>query len=184
MNRVVLWAALTILAFASGWLGYSLYHHQQQETAGASAQAAIEAQILGARRPGFTLPDLAGRQRSITEWDGKVIALNFWATWCPPCIREVPEFVVLQARYQEQGLQFIGIALQQPDEVRDFVAEHKVNYPILTGELEVIELAQAYGNNIGALPYTVIINRAGEIAHVKPGLLPTEEAERVIAGLL
>ena len=81
-------------------------------------------------------------------------------------------------------MQFIGVALQKPEEVREFVAEHGVNYPILAGELEVIKLAEAYGNNIGALPYTVIIDRNGQIAHVKPGILPTEEAENIISGLL
>lgn len=191
MKRVVLWTVLTGLVFASGYLGYRLYHYQQEETArspaeatGAGAQAAMETQVLGLHRPEFTLPDLDGRQRSITEWDGKVVALNFWATWCPPCLKEVPEFVSLQEKYRAQGLQFIGIALQKPEEVREFVAEHEVNYPILAGELEVIKLAEAYGNNTGALPYTVIIDRSGQIAHVKPGILPTEEAESIISGLL
>ena len=81
-------------------------------------------------------------------------------------------------------MQFIGIALQRPDEVREFVSEHKVNYPILAGELEVIKLAEAYGNHIGALPYTVIIDRNGQVVHVKPGVLPTEEAETIINRLL
>ena len=191
MNRVVLWTVLAGLVIASGYLGYRLYHYQQEETArspaeatGAGAQAAMEAQVLGVRRPEFTLPDLDGRRRSITEWDGKVVALNFWATWCPPCLKEVPEFVSLQEKYRAQGLQFIGIALQKPEEVREFVAEHRVNYPILAGELEVIKLAEAYGNSIGALPYTVIIDRNGHISHVKPGILPTEEAESIITGLL
>ncbi len=191
MNRVVLWTVLAGLVIASGYLGYRLYHYQQEETArspaeatGAGAQAAMEAQVLGVRRPEFTLPDLDGRRRSITEWDGKVVALNFWATWCPPCLKEVPEFVSLQEKYRAQGLQFIGIALQKPEEVREFVAEHGVNYPILAGELEVIKLAEAYGNSIGALPYTVIIDRNGHISHVKPGILPTEEAESIITGLL
>ena len=191
MKRVVLWTVLTGLVFASGYLGYRLYYYQQEgavrapaEAAGPAMQSAMEAQVIGVRRPDFTLPDLDGRQRSITEWDGKVVALNFWATWCPPCLKEVPEFVSLQEKYRAEGLQFIGIALQKPEEVRGFVAEHKVNYPILAGELEVIKLAEAYGNSIGALPYTVIIDRNGLITHVKPGILPTEEAERVITGLL
>ena len=191
MKQVVFWTVLTGLVFASGYFGYRLYHYQQEgtvrapaQTASAGAQAAMEAQVLGRPRPEFTLPDLDGQPRSISEWDGKVVALNFWATWCPPCLKEVPEFVSLQDKYQAQGLQFIGIALQKPEEVREFVAEHKVNYPILAGELEVIKLAEAYGNNIGALPYTVIIDRNGQIAHVKPGILPTEEAESIITGLL
>ena len=191
MKKVVLWTVLTGLVFVSGYLGYSLYHYRQQDTltppalAPAKAPpAALTTAILGRYRPEFSLPDLDGQLRAVGEWDGKVVALNFWATWCPPCIKEVPEFVALQEKYQTQGLQFIGIALQQPEEVHEFVAEHKVNYPILTGELEVIELAEAYGNHIGALPYTVIIDRNGKVAHVKPGTLPTAEAESIITGLL
>ena len=191
MKKVFLWSVITGLVFASGYLGYSLYHYQQdnfvRESAPAQVKApepAITTAILGRYRPEFSLPDLNGQLRTVSEWDGKVVALNFWATWCPPCIKEVPEFVALQEKYQTQGLQFIGIALQQPEEVREFVTEHKVNYPILTGELEVIQLAEAYGNHIGALPYTVIIDRNGKVAHVKPGILPTEEAESIITGLL
>ena len=191
MKKVLLWTVITGLVFVSGYLGYSLYHYQQDNLVRESAPAQVKAPqpavttaILGRNRPEFSLPDLNGQLRTVSEWDGKVVALNFWATWCPPCIKEVPEFVALQEKYQTQGLQFIGIALQQPEEVREFVTEHKVNYPILTGELEVIELAEAYGNHIGALPYTVIIDRNGKIAHVKPGILPTEEAESIITGLL
>ena len=191
MKRAVLWTVLTGLVFASAYLGYRLYHFQQDGPADPSVQRAEDttpavttSSIVGRLRPEFTLPDLDGRLRSISEWDGKVIALNFWATWCPPCLKEVPEFVLLQTKYQAAGLQFIGVALQKPEEVRQFVTEHGMNYPVLTGELEVIKLAESYGNHIGALPYTVIIDRNGQVAHVKPGVLPTEEAETVITGLL
>ena len=191
MKRIVFWTVLTGLVFASGYLGYRLYHYQLEGAVrapagmvGAGTQPAMEAQVIGIRRPDFTLPDLDGRQRSISEWDGKVVAVNFWATWCPPCLKEVPEFVTLQEKYRAEGLQFIGIALQKPEDVREFVAEHKVNYTILTGELEVVKLAEAYGNSIGALPYTAIIDKDGRIVHVKPGILPTREAERIITGLL
>lgn len=191
MNKPVLWTVLAALVFVSAYLGNRLYHFQEEglillpsQQADDAPPAVTTSSVLGGPRPDFTLPDLDGQMRSISEWDGKVVALNFWATWCPPCLKEVPEFVSLQEKYQDQGLQFIGIALQRPEEVREFVAEHKVNYPILTGELEVIKLAEAYGNHIGALPYTVIIDRNGQVAHVKPGILPTEEAESIINRLL
>lgn len=191
MNKPGFWVALAGLIFVSAYLGSRLYHFQQDglarpslEQTGNAVQSTTDSPVLGRHRPDFTLPDLDGKMRSISEWDGKVIALNFWATWCPPCLKEVPEFVLLQTRYQAQGLQFIGIALQRPEEVRDFVAQNGMNYPVLAGELEVIKLAEAYGNHIGALPYTVIIDRNGQVAHVKPGILPTEEAESIIKSLL
>ena len=196
MSKRVLLPAVLGLIIASAYAGFHFYHYQQAEKTTPAPVAEIDnnktkgnrlieaARITGVPRPEFSLPDLNGRLRSINEWDGKVIALNFWATWCPPCLEEIPEFVLLQAKYQADGLQFIGIALQQPDAVRQFVKEHGMNYPVLTGETEVIKLAESYGNHIGALPYTVVIDRNGLVAYVKPGPLSREQAESVITSLL
>lgn len=142
------------------------------------------AQVRGMQRPDFSLADVSGRMRRIDEWNGQVIALNFWATWCPPCRQEIPEFVALQSRYATRGLQIVGIALQRPEEVQGFMQEHHINYPVLAGEMNVVELSRIYGNDIGALPYTVIIDRQGKIAFVKQGRLSGEVAEQVIARLL
>jgi peroxiredoxin len=142
------------------------------------------AQVRGMQRPDFSLADINGKMRRIDEWNGRVIALNFWATWCPPCRQEIPEFVALQSRYADRGLQIVGIALQRPEEVQEFMQEHHINYPVLAGELDVIALSRVYGNDIGALPYTVIIDRQGKIVFVKQGRLSGEVAERVIARLL
>ena len=141
-------------------------------------------QMQGMERPDFSLTDVNGKMRHIDEWNGHVIALNFWATWCPPCRREIPEFVALQSRYADRGLQIIGIALQRPEEVQGFMQENHINYPVLAGETDVIALSRAYGNTFGALPYTVIIDRRGKIAFVKRGLLSGEVAEKVITRLL
>lgn len=141
-------------------------------------------QMRGLERPDFSLADVNGKMRRIDEWNGRVIALNFWATWCPPCRREIPEFVALQSRYEDRGLQIIGIALQRPEEVQGFMQEHRINYPVLAGEADVIALSRAYGNTFGALPYTVIIDRNGKIAFVKEGLLSGKAAEKVITRLL
>ena len=191
MNRLIPIIALAGLVFISTYLGVRLYHYQQQESTGPmnNARSTVEqlineSGIVGKQRPDFSLADLDGQLRSISEWDGKVIVLNFWATWCPPCLKEIPEFVLLQTRYQADGLQFIGVALERPEDVRQFVADHGMNYPVLAGELEVIKLAEAYGNRAGALPYTVIIDRNGQVAYVKPGVLSTEKAESIISQLL
>jgi peroxiredoxin len=92
--------------------------------------------------------------------------------------------VELQEKYAEKGLQFVGIALQTPEDVRPFMEEHGVNYPMLAGELDVVRVAKAYGNNVGALPYTAVVDRTGRVAFVKAGPLPGPEVERIILPLL
>jgi len=200
MNRFVLSLLSLALILVSAYLGFRLYNYQNKtvETAlpetglgegrgyaGAPPRPASgNAEVLGRIRPDFSLPDINGRLRSVSEWDGKVLAVNFWATWCPPCLKEIPAFVLLQSKYETQGLQFVGVALHKPEQVRQFVIDNKMNYPVLTGEFEVIELAEALGNHTGALPYTVIIDRDGLIAYVKRGPLSTEQAEGVIGPLL
>ena len=146
--------------------------------------AASDTGIIGSPRAEFSLVDVGGQMRNISEWDGKVLAINFWATWCPPCIKEIPEFIEIQHKYEAQGLQFIGIALQRPEEVTEFIQEYGMNYPVLAGEMEVINIAESYGNDIGALPYTVIVDREGLIQFVQRGPLAGEKAETIIKQLL
>jgi peroxiredoxin len=180
VNRLALTAGAIAIVAVSAGVAYRV--QRQAEEPAVAPMPGVE--LIGTSRPEFTLPDVQGLPRSVSEWDGRVVALNFWATWCPPCRKEIPEFVELQNRYGERGLQFVGIALQRPEEVRGFMDEYRMNYPVLAGEMEVIRLAERYGNRIGALPYTVIIDRHGRIAYVKPGPLSGAAAEEVITPLL
>jgi peroxiredoxin len=132
----------------------------------------------------FTLPDLKGVKHDIHEWDGKVIVLNFWATWCPPCRKETPMFVQLQNTLGAKGLQFVGVAIDDHNKVKDFVDTYGVNYPILVGVDDAIEIAKTYGNRFGALPYTVVIDRTGKIVYVQRGELERDIAEKTIKSLL
>ena len=139
-----------------------------------------ETGILGLQRPEFAAPDLDGELRNIKEWDGKIIFLNFWATWCPPCLKEIPEFIELQNTYGEQGFQIVGIAIDDEEAVRDYVEEVGMNYPSLVAEADGVLLAKRYGNGIGALPYTVIINRDGEISDTFRGELSKIRAKELL----
>jgi cytochrome c biogenesis protein CcmG/thiol:disulfide interchange protein DsbE len=111
--------------------------------------------------PDFSLTDLSGRALRLSDHRGKVIVLDFWATWCEPCKEEIPHFVEMQNRYAAQGLQVIGISMDDEDKpVRDFQQKYKMNYPVARG---TPELAGQYGGILG-LPITFVIDRTGHIA--------------------
>jgi len=177
-----------VLALASGVGGYQLQQYLKlEELPGPRlvVQKPISPeQVIGSIAEEFSLSDVDGEQRSLAEWQGKVIAINFWATWCPPCREEIPAFIELQQQYSSEGLQFIGIALEQAEDIRGFIDEYHVNYPSLVGSDDVIKVAKQLGNDIGALPYTVIIDRSGKIAFTRRGPLSKIEAESVIQTLL
>lgn len=135
-------------------------------------------------RPVFSMPDRYNKTRNIKEWDGKIILLNFWATWCPPCRKEMPAFIELQKKYGSKGFQVIGVALDEISQVNVFANEIGVNYPLLVGSLNAAEISRAYGNSGGQLPYTVFINRKGELVAVKRGEISKQQTEKVIRKLL
>ncbi|MGQ9658766.1 MAG: TlpA family protein disulfide reductase [Thermochromatium sp.] len=125
--------------------------------------------------PDFRLTDLEGREVASNAWAGKVLVLNFWATWCPPCLSEIPRFVALQERLRESGVQFVGIAVDRAEDVRAFVAKHPVNYPLLIATPEVLDLAVQLGNRLEVLPFTLIFDRHGRCVHSQIGELSDVE---------
>ncbi len=133
---------------------------------------------------GVSLPDTKGREQPLAQWKGKVVVVNFWATWCVPCREEMPQFVKLQQELGGRGLQFVGIAIDQPDKIDAFASELSLNYPALVGGYGAIELSKAMGNRLGALPFTVIVDRAGRVAHTQLGPLKDAELRSILAQLL
>lgn len=134
----------------------------------------------------FELPDYRGQVTySLDDWRGQVIMLNFWATWCPPCRVEIPDFVRLQSELGERGLQVVGIALDRPEMVAEFASEVRFNYPSLIADRGGYGLLERYGNDRGTLPYTVFIDRSGNIvARHWQGILSYEDAKNIIEPLL
>jgi thiol-disulfide isomerase/thioredoxin len=117
------------------------------------------------------LPDSQGTPQSLAQWKGNVVVVNFWATWCAPCREEMPEFVRAQQELGPKGLQFVGIAVDDVDKVRAFAREIGLNYPALIGGYGAIELSKTLGNDLSALPFTVVLDRAGRVAHTQLGPL-------------
>lgn len=170
----------------AGWLLSQRYGPQGPGPSPASGPLVAGRQIIDPpeRSIPFTLPDLEGRPRSLSEWSGKVVVLNFWATWCPPCKKEIPALIELMETLGERGLQVVGIAIDEREAVADFIDTFGVEYPILIGGTEAIALAHAYGNGFGALPYTVIIAPDGRVVFAKAGEVTADEVREAVAGLL
>jgi thiol-disulfide isomerase/thioredoxin len=113
---------------------------------------------------GSTLHTLDGVPQILAGLRGRVLVINYWATWCAPCREEIPLFVRLQQEYAARNVQFVGIAIDQADKVRDFAQEFNINYPLLIAGLDAVELSRKAGNKAGVLPYTLIFDSSGKIA--------------------
>jgi thiol-disulfide isomerase/thioredoxin len=140
----------------------------------APTEAASNA-LMGREAPDFTLQSLDGKTVHLSDFRGKALVLNFWATWCAPCKIEMPWFVELQKKYGPQGLQLVGVAMDDatPREISDFAKEMSVNYPILIGKEAV---GQAYGG-VPFMPETFYIDRNGKIIVNAFGLKSRSEIE-------
>lgn len=134
--------------------------------------------------PEFAYPDLAGVDRASGEWNGQVMLVNYWATWCPPCRQEMPHFVDAQREFGDQGLRIIGIAIDDPELVRDFVDLYNINFPILIGGLNAMEVSKRMGNQFETLPYSAIYDRDGKLVLAHAGMFTAEQLHEVLSPLL
>jgi peroxiredoxin len=152
MRKTVLIVVVVVLGFAV----YKVIGHRSGlgKPAGASS-------VVHSAAPNFSLQDLNGQPLELANYRGKVVLLDFWATWCTPCRGEIPHFVEFQDKYGGQGLQVIGISMDDgPKPVREFYQQFKMNYPVAVGDEKV---AESYGGVLG-LPVTFLIGRDGRVA--------------------
>jgi thiol-disulfide isomerase/thioredoxin len=132
--------------------------------------------------PAWKLNDLEGQEVNSAQFTGKVVVLDFWATWCGPCVSEIPGYIELQKKYGPQGFMIVGVSLDQkgPEHVKRFVQQHAMNYTVVMGDDKIVE---AFGG-IDAIPTTFLLDRTGHIIDRKVGAVPGAEYEsRVQAAL-
>ena len=135
----------------------------------------------GGPAPQFSATDLDGNTISLEQYKGKVLVINYFTTWCPPCKAEIPDFIAAYREHKEQGLEFIGVDVgEEPDDVNDFVEQQHINYPVIAGDKAMEE---KFGH-VRSYPTTVVIDRDGNIAEKRIGMLTAEELDKIIAPLL
>jgi len=127
--------------------------------------------------------DLAGKTRQLSEWRGRVLVCNFWATWCAPCREEIPLLMAARAKYAASGLEIVGIAVDNASKVAEFTRSFGVTYPVLVSEAEGLDYMRKLGNSSGGLPYTIIFDREGRVVHRKLGAFRRPDLDEVLAAV-
>jgi len=125
-----------------------------------------------------------GKPANLENWRNKVLVVNFWASWCPPCVEEMPALDKIAQEYVGKNVLIVGIGIDSPSNIREFLQKTPISYPIVIGGLEGSNLAKQMGNTQGALPYTVIINPQGKSIYTKLGKISEDELKKAINSAL
>jgi len=167
----------SILALCALIAGHSVYKLNS------APKVPTKENMLGQTRPEFKLYDINGKLRDINEWQGQVVVLNFWGTWCPPCLKEIPDLQAFH-KLNYENVVLIGIAHDKVDKVLEFNQTTPIDYLQLVDPKLTVELSRLYGNERGTLPYTVIIDKKGIIRHIhSKGVVTTAELKALVEPL-
>jgi thiol-disulfide isomerase/thioredoxin len=191
VKKILLVAAIGLVA---GALGFAVYLNSKQKAeteaaavaaaeASAAAQATDDELVLAAVLPEFSLKNRDGQMQSIKSWPGKSLIINFWATWCGPCRREIPLLMKTHEQRANDGFMVVGIAIDFHDEVVKYANEMKMNYPLLSGEQDGMAAADAFGVNSLGLPFTVFTANDGRIVMLHMGEIHEPQLKIVLDGV-
>ncbi len=178
LPRGVQWAGLVVVAALAG-LGAYLASRDLLAPEPPSVEP-IRPAVIPERRPDLTLADRDGKPRALSEWDGKALIINFWATWCAPCRREIPMLNALAREYRGQGVEVIGIAVDFREDVLQYLQKMPIDYTVLIGEQDGMDAARAFGMDTIGLPFTAFTDSSGRIATIHVGELHRPEAEAIL----
>jgi len=165
-NWAILGAAVLVAA-VGGWL----QHASQRARVPDGVQVTQAGQIA----PDLALPGLDGKEHRLSDYRGRRVLLNFWATWCGPCLKEMPALVQAQSNVGKKGPIIVGVAMDDPGQVRTFLAAHPVNYPILLGSLDSPGTSLRLGNVGEVLPYSVLLDENGRVLFSRRGVLDADD---------
>ncbi len=179
MKAWIPFAGISVLAALAG---ASLWLAGRASAPGGPPPAAVEAAPAAVLASKFV--DLDGKGRVLGELDGKVIVVNFWATWCTPCIEEMPGFARLQSKWESRGVRFVGLANDDPAKVRAFGEKLGINYPLWTGEASVMDLSRRLGNRVGVLPHTALLSPGGEVIETRIGIYAEDKLDARLREIL
>ena len=175
LRQGLLIGALAVVCAAAGFVFYQLRAGGDSPTnPAATGQMLMAAHLIG----------LDGKSQPLEQWRGKVLVVNFWATWCAPCREEIPGFVKFQEQYGAQGVQFVGIAIDTAERVAPYIREIGINYPVLVGGIETMDFARQIGNRAGVLPFTVVMDRSGKVVTTLVGIVRPEKLVSLLGPML
>lgn len=166
-------AMVALLALVAGIAGYQFGKPE------AAAGPAGGYQVLK-----LNLADADGKPQPMGQWDGRILVINYWATWCPPCLEEMPGFSRLSQKFSAKGVQFVGIGIDVPDKIRHYRDSAKISYPLLVGGMDMVTSSVELGNKHQALPFTAILDRNRELIAVKLGRWAESDLERELQAAL